>query len=576
MTEEDLAAHKCDWIDPISVEYRGYELHEIPPNGQGIAALVALGILRNFDLASHPVDSADSLHLQIEAMKLAFADVWANVSDPATMRVTTEEMLDPAYLAARARTIDMKRAQDHAAGIPKGGGTVYLTTADEKGMMLSFIQSNYMGFGSGIVVPGTGISLQNRGHGFSLQRGHPNEVGPRKRPFQTIIPGFLTRGGEPVMSFGVMGGNMQPQGHIQMVTRLVDYQQNPQACSDGPRWIVNHDLTVSLEDDVRSSVKEELAKRGHPHRAQRTADVRLRRRAADPSLRGRVLRGIRSPQGRLRPRLLVLGDARRAFGREYDRAGNGELLLFPGGGGKHRHALAEQRRVLAELETHQHARLHEARTLLGAREDAHVEHPAVEADLGVGHGDDQPVRTFRRAAQHVGLEEVEERGARLGDGGIDGGEARLEDREVAADRLRDLPGKALHRRQRPTAAGRAHARARGARGTALVHEKERLAIEGAVVPVAESLVRALGNVAAAAQRLVAQQRHAAPVLAGCGAVHMECRVRRMGCGERSSDGCHARRLRPMRRGVPTRRGGTFATRFPGANRTPLPSVRLDR
>ena len=263
MTEEDLAAHTCDWVDPISVEYRGYELHEIPPNGQGIAALVALGILRNFDLASHPVDSADSLHLQIEAMKLAFADVWANVSDPATMRVTTEEMLDAGYLAERARTIDMKRTQEHTAGIPKGGGTVYLTTADEKGMMLSFIQSNYMGFGSGIVVPGTGISLQNRGAGFSLQPGHPNQVGPRKRPLQTIIPGFLTRGGQPVMSFGVMGGNMQPQGHMQMVTRLVDYQQNPQACTDGPRWIVNNDFSVSLEDDVRSSVKEELAKRGH-------------------------------------------------------------------------------------------------------------------------------------------------------------------------------------------------------------------------------------------------------------------------------------------------------------------------
>jgi gamma-glutamyltranspeptidase/glutathione hydrolase len=263
MTEEDLAAHQCDWVDPISVEYRGYELHEIPPNGQGIAALVALGILRNFDLASHPVDSADSLHLQIEAMKLAFADVWANVSDPATMRVTTEEMLDAEYLAGRARLIDMTRTREHTAGIPRGGGTVYLTTADEKGMMLSFIQSNYMGFGSGIVVPGTGISLQNRGAGFSLQPGHPNQVGPRKRPFQTIIPGFLTRGGEPVMSFGVMGGNMQPQGHMQMVTRLVDYQQNPQSCSDGPRWIVNHDFTVSVEDDIRASVKEELTKRGH-------------------------------------------------------------------------------------------------------------------------------------------------------------------------------------------------------------------------------------------------------------------------------------------------------------------------
>ena len=263
MTAEDLAAHKCDWVDPISVEYRGYRLHEIPPNGQGIAALVALGILRHFDVASLPVDSADSLHLQIEAMKLAFADVWAHVSDADTMRITPEQMLDDAYLAQRAKAIDMKRTQEHASGIPQGGGTVYLTTADEKGMMLSYIQSNYMGFGSGIVVPGTGISLQNRGAGFSLQRGHPNEVGPRKRPFQTIIPGFLTRDGQPVMSFGVMGGNMQPQGHIQMVLRLVDYNQNPQACTDGPRWIVNHDYTVSLEDSVSGSVKEELARRGH-------------------------------------------------------------------------------------------------------------------------------------------------------------------------------------------------------------------------------------------------------------------------------------------------------------------------
>ncbi|MGZ5583205.1 MAG: gamma-glutamyltransferase family protein [Usitatibacter sp.] len=263
MTMDDLAAHKCDWVDPISVEYRGYELHEMPPNGQGIAALIALGILRHFDLSSHPVDSADSLHLQIEAMKLAFADVWRNVADPAAMQVSAAQMLDGDYLAQRAKLIDMKRTRQHTAGIPKGGGTIYLTAADEKGMMLSFIQSNYMGFGSGVVVPGTGISLQNRGAGFSLKPGHPNQVGPRKRPFQTIIPGFLTRGGQPVMSFGVMGGNMQPQGHIQMVTRLVDYNQNPQACSDGPRWIVNPDYSVSVENEVPASIKEELNRRGH-------------------------------------------------------------------------------------------------------------------------------------------------------------------------------------------------------------------------------------------------------------------------------------------------------------------------
>jgi len=263
MTEEDLAAHRPDWVDPISVEYRGYHLHEMPPNGQGIAALVALGILRQFDVSSFPVDSADSTHLQIEAMKLGFADAWRHVTDPSAMQVTPAQMLDDAYLKSRAKLIDMKRAQVWETGMPKGGGTVYLTTADEKGMMLSFIQSNYMGFGSGVVVPGTGIALQNRGAGFSLKPGHPNIVGPRKRPFHTIIPGFLTRNGQPVMSFGVMGGNMQPQGHLQVIVRLVDYNQNPQACSDAVRWIVNHDYTLSVEDRMSATVKEELARRGH-------------------------------------------------------------------------------------------------------------------------------------------------------------------------------------------------------------------------------------------------------------------------------------------------------------------------
>jgi len=263
MTEEDLAAHRADWIDPISIEYRGYQLHEMPPNCQGIAALIALGILRHFDLASLPVDSADSLHLQIEAMKLGLADTWRHAADPASMQVSNAELLDDAYLAARAKSIDMKRAQFPGPGVPKDGGTVYLAAADEKGMMLSFIQSNYKGFGSGVVVPGTGISLQNRGAGFSLKPGHPNLVGPLKRPFHTIIPGFLTRGGQPVMSFGVMGGNMQAQGHIQMVIRRVDYNQNPQACSDGARWIVNEDHSLSMEDAVPASVKEELARRGH-------------------------------------------------------------------------------------------------------------------------------------------------------------------------------------------------------------------------------------------------------------------------------------------------------------------------
>jgi gamma-glutamyltranspeptidase / glutathione hydrolase len=263
MTEEDLASHRADWVEPISIEYRGYHVHEIPPSGQGIAALMALGILRNHDLASLAADSADSLHLQIEAMKLGLADAWAQVADPAAMRVTPAQMLDDGYLAQRAKSIDMKRAQIPGSGFEAGGGTVYLTAADEKGLMLSFIQSNYHGFGSGVVVPGTGIALNNRGLGFSLKAGHPNIVAPRKRPFNTIIPGFLTRNGQPVMSFGVMGGNMQAQGHVQMVTRLIDYGQNPQACSDAPRWIVNPDYSVSCEERVPASVKEELARRGH-------------------------------------------------------------------------------------------------------------------------------------------------------------------------------------------------------------------------------------------------------------------------------------------------------------------------
>jgi gamma-glutamyltranspeptidase/glutathione hydrolase len=263
MTAADLAAHACDWVDTIGVDYRGYRLHEIPPNGHGIASLAALGILANFDMGSHPADSADSVHLQIEAMKLGFADAWRHVADPASMQVQPGEMTDPAYLARRAKCIDMKRAQYPKAGIPRDGGTVYLTTADESGMMVSLIQSNYMGFGSGVVVPGTGISLQNRGAGFKLEPGHPNEVGPGKRPYHTIIPGFLTRDGAPVMAFGVMGGMMQPQGHLQMVVRLVDYHQNPQSCSDATRWIVNPDYTICVEDRMSATVKEELTRRGH-------------------------------------------------------------------------------------------------------------------------------------------------------------------------------------------------------------------------------------------------------------------------------------------------------------------------
>ena len=263
MTEADLAAHACDWVTPIRKDYRGYTMHEIPPNGQGIAALMALGMLEQFDLASLDPDGADSLHLQIEAMKLAFADTAAYVSDIRFMeRVKPEHLLDPAYLKQRARLIDPARAIDFKAGDPPAGGTIYLTTADQDGMMVSFIQSNYMGFGSGCVAPG-GISLQNRGAGFVLAEGHPNQVGPDKRPFHTIIPAFLTRDGAPVMSFGVMGGNMQPQGHLQTLIRMIDYKQNPQAACDAPRWRVAGNMAVNSEITMNPAVVADLKARGH-------------------------------------------------------------------------------------------------------------------------------------------------------------------------------------------------------------------------------------------------------------------------------------------------------------------------
>ena len=263
MTAADFAAYAPEWVTPLAKDYRGHTLHEIPPNGQGIAAQIALGILQHFDLGSLPVDGIASQHLQIEAMKLAFADVYRYVSEPASMEVTPAAMLDDAYLAGRARLIDPARAQDFGAGNPVKGGTIYLTAADERGMMVSFIQSNYMGFGSGVVVPGYGLSMQNRGHGFSLDAASPNVVAPGKRPFHTIIPGFLTKDGRPQMSFGVMGGNMQPQGHLQTLVRMLDHSQHPQAACDAPRWRFNHGLEINVERHMDPTTVQGLAALGH-------------------------------------------------------------------------------------------------------------------------------------------------------------------------------------------------------------------------------------------------------------------------------------------------------------------------
>ncbi len=263
ITVEDFAAYKPEWVTPIGKDYGGHTLHEIPPNGQGIAALIALGILSKFDLASMKVDGVDSQHVQIEAMKLAFADVYRFVAEPANMEVTAEQLLDDAYLASRAKLIDMKRAQDFGAGNPVKGGTIYLTAADERGMMVSFIQSNYQGFGSGVVVPEYGLSMQNRGHAFSLDAKSANVVSPGKRPFHTIIPAFLTKDGQPVMSFGVMGANMQPQGHMQTLVRMLDYRQNPQAACDAPRWRFNAGLEINVESAMNPATVQGLAERGH-------------------------------------------------------------------------------------------------------------------------------------------------------------------------------------------------------------------------------------------------------------------------------------------------------------------------
>ena len=224
---------------------------------------MALGMLQSFDIGALPADSVASQHLQIEAMKLAFADAHRYVSDAATMTVTPQALLDPAYLGERARLIDPGRAQSYGPGTPPRGGTVYVCAADRSGMMVSLIQSNYMGFGSGVVVPGTGISLQNRGTGFSLERDHPNEVGGGKRPFHTIIPGFITRNGSPLATFGVMGGPIQPPGHVQTVVRMVDHAMNPQAALDAPRWKVNAGRSIDLEASASRDLREGLIALGH-------------------------------------------------------------------------------------------------------------------------------------------------------------------------------------------------------------------------------------------------------------------------------------------------------------------------
>ena len=262
MTMDDLSAHAGEWVDPISTRYRDLDVWEIPPNGQGIAALLALGIAARTSVADRPQIDAEAWHLQIEAMKLAFADSDAAVGDMQHVEVPVDQLLSAEHLDTRAALIT-DRAGPAPAGEPVRGGTVYLCTADRNGMMVSFIQSNYMGFGSGVVVPSHGISLQNRGAGFNLDVGHPNTAAPGRRPRHTIIPGFLTRDGVGLGPFGVMGGEMQPQGHLQVVAAMADHGRNPQAALDAPRWQVERDGTVRVEAETPLEVIVGLEARGH-------------------------------------------------------------------------------------------------------------------------------------------------------------------------------------------------------------------------------------------------------------------------------------------------------------------------
>ena len=264
MTMADLAAHQADWVGTIQQRLGDSVVHEIPPNGQGIAALMALGMLDAHGIGAHPVDDVETVHASIEAMKLAFADLHQYNADIDAMPVKPDALLHPDDLRSRAALIDTTRAGDPGYGAPRPGGTVYLAAADASGMMVSFIQSNYMGFGSGVVVPGTGISLQNRGHGFNLIPGHANQVAPRKRPSHTIIPAFAMHAdGTPQMAFGVMGGPMQSQGHTQMALRVLRYGQNPQAAADAPRWRVTGGKGVAVEPGFDPAVVAALRARGH-------------------------------------------------------------------------------------------------------------------------------------------------------------------------------------------------------------------------------------------------------------------------------------------------------------------------
>lgn len=274
---EDLAGHTSEWVEPIAASYRGYTVWELPPNGQGLAALEMLNILERHDLRALGRASADLWHLMVEAKKLAFEDRARYYADPAFATVPVTELLDKAYAARQDARIDMARAALEVApgnAALQHGDTTFLVVADEAGMMVSLIQSNYTGFGSGYVVPELGFGIQDRGALFSLKAGHPNVMAPGKRPFHTIIPAFVTKGGAPLLAFGVMGGDMQPQGHVQILVNLLDFGMNLQEAGDAPRFyhtdsseptgtVMKDGGSLALEPGVPEAIRQELKRRGH-------------------------------------------------------------------------------------------------------------------------------------------------------------------------------------------------------------------------------------------------------------------------------------------------------------------------
>lgn len=263
LREDDLATHEPEWVEPLTLDYGRATLHELPPNGQGIGALIALGILSRTPHAELGSGSALRVHYEIEAMKLALHDLYLHVGDPATMTIATDELLSPEHLNALSGEINADVATDFARGTPRPGDTVYVAAGDASGRLVSLIQSNFVWFGSGVVVPDTGIAMQNRGACFNVTEGHPNVVAPGKRPFHTIMPGLLTGNAHRLAALGVVGGPMQPQGHVQLVTRLEVDRENPQAALDAPRWRVDTGLDVAIEHGYGDAVAIGLRERGH-------------------------------------------------------------------------------------------------------------------------------------------------------------------------------------------------------------------------------------------------------------------------------------------------------------------------